>query len=340
MCYYRFYIFLGCGHSTFSEIPVRFCKDADTKGEIKGLETRRSDSCSADHVSVQGAGRATAASSKSLPSTIQTVGTQTEDPHTTGTTNANNPFTRSQAPLAGDREPCGEGRVHPLHTMRVERLCAVCACEREERLAKLEASIKEVRFDPGRWHWKYQGGNQTAAKKHGGGWGVGAAVGGWMKDWNKRDGASGASRNTTTAHTNSSQLPAELRSNNLQALGAYTTVFLSPHQPLAAAMPTPESAAFLAKKPKVPPTFEGVDYEDNTALKAAQDAILREQWVKSMMARLVREEMGKCYRREGVNHLEKCGHLRERYFELLKDAKVKGYLFAQQNYLDEPFNKR
>ena len=75
-------------------------------------------------------------------------------------------------------------------------------------------------------------------------------------------------------------------------------------------MPTPESASFLAKKPTVPPTFDGVDYDDNKALKAAQDAIIREQWVKSMMARLVREEMGKCYYREGVNHLEKCGHLR------------------------------
>ena len=79
-------------------------------------------------------------------------------------------------------------------------------------------------------------------------------------------------------------------------------------------MPTPESAAFLAKKPTVPPTFAGVDYDDNKALKAAQDAIIREQWVRSMMARLVREEMGKCYRREGVNHLEKCGHLRGRCF--------------------------
>jgi hypothetical protein len=82
-------------------------------------------------------------------------------------------------------------------------------------------------------------------------------------------------------------------------------------------MPTPESELFLAKKPKVAPTFEGVDYDDNTALKAAQDAIIREQWVRSMMARLVRDEMGKCYRREGVNHLEKCGPLRgmdtERY---------------------------
>jgi hypothetical protein len=77
-------------------------------------------------------------------------------------------------------------------------------------------------------------------------------------------------------------------------------------------MPTPESEAFLAKKPKVPPTFEGVDFDDNVALKAAQDAILREQWVRSMMARLVRDEMNKCYRREGVNHMEECGYLRGR----------------------------
>lgn len=98
-------------------------------------------------------------------------------------------------------------------------------------------------------------------------------------------------------------------------------------------MPTPESAAFLAKKPTVPPTFDGVDYDDNRRLKQAQDAIVREQWVRCMMARLVREELGKCYRREGINHLLNCGKLRERYLELLQDAKVKGYLFQQQNYV-------
>lgn len=81
-------------------------------------------------------------------------------------------------------------------------------------------------------------------------------------------------------------------------------------QPSFTMAPTPESAAFLAKKPTVPPTFDGVDYDDTPRLKQAQDAIIREQWVKSMMARLVREEMGKCYYREGVNHLEKCGALR------------------------------
>lgn len=75
-------------------------------------------------------------------------------------------------------------------------------------------------------------------------------------------------------------------------------------------MPTPESAAFLARKPTVPPTFSGVNYDDNARLKAAQDAVIREQWVKCMMTRLIREELGKCYRREGVAHLEKCSMLR------------------------------
>ncbi|KAL2158489.1 hypothetical protein VTH06DRAFT_4256 [Thermothelomyces fergusii] len=98
-------------------------------------------------------------------------------------------------------------------------------------------------------------------------------------------------------------------------------------------MPTPESEAFLAKKPQVPPTFDGVDYEDTKRLKQAQDAIIREQWVQVMMGRLVREELSKCYYREGVNHLEKCGRLRERYLQLLSSAKVRGYLFEQQNYI-------
>lgn len=144
-------------------------------------------------------------------------------------------------------------------------------------------------------------------------------------------------------------------------------------------MPTPESAAFLAKKPTVPPTYEGVDFEDNIAVHNARDAIIREQWVRSMMSRLVGEELGKCYAREGVNHLEKCGVLRgelspdtnwsyccretiaqplaeifqwsrvalkalltlpaEKYFELINERKIKGYLFQEKNYFASEGNK-
>lgn len=78
-------------------------------------------------------------------------------------------------------------------------------------------------------------------------------------------------------------------------------------------MPTPESESFLRKKPTVPPTFDGVDLGNSEAVINARDAIIREQWVQVMMARLVREEMGKCYHREGVNHLEKCGKYRGMY---------------------------
>lgn len=75
-------------------------------------------------------------------------------------------------------------------------------------------------------------------------------------------------------------------------------------------MPTPETDLFKAQKPKVAPTFNGVDFDDTKAFKAAEDAVIREQWVGAMMTRLVGEELSKCYVRNGVNHLEKCGDLR------------------------------
>ncbi|KAJ6445905.1 plasmid p 4b orf-3 family protein [Purpureocillium lavendulum] len=100
-------------------------------------------------------------------------------------------------------------------------------------------------------------------------------------------------------------------------------------------MPTPESELFKSQKPKVAPTFNGVDYDDTKAFKQAEDAIIREQWVDAMKTRLVGEELGKCYMREGVNHLENCGQLREKYLQLLATNKVKGTKFLQQNYIDK-----
>ncbi|PNP52347.1 hypothetical protein THARTR1_07127 [Trichoderma harzianum] len=110
-------------------------------------------------------------------------------------------------------------------------------------------------------------------------------------------------------------------------------------------MPTPESELFKSQKPTVAPTFNGVDFDDTKAFKAAEDAIIREQWVGAMMTRIVSEELGKCYVREGVNHLENCGHLRGEFWgkrrgripmsRLLAANKVKGTKFIQQNYLEK-----
>ena len=41
-----------------------------------------------------------------------------------------------------------------------------------------------------------------------------------------------------------------------------------------------------------------------------------------MEARIVQNNLQKCYRIEGVNNLEKCKHLADRYIEMLRENKV------------------
>ena len=89
-------------------------------------------------------------------------------------------------------KPCGEGRVYPLHTFKLEHICPVCANERDERLRKLDEVIDEITFDSAKWRWKYHGDqkgkDKSGEKKADAGWSVGAAVGGWMKEWNRKEG--------------------------------------------------------------------------------------------------------------------------------------------------------
>ena len=56
---------------------------------------------------------------------------------------------------------------------------------------------------------------------------------------------------------------------------------------------------------------------------AERDNHIRESWVKAMQARIVREELVKCQRGEGVNHYKKCGHLAEMYTGMIRDNKVR-----------------
>ncbi|KAI0077890.1 NADH-ubiquinone oxidoreductase 12 kDa subunit [Panus rudis PR-1116 ss-1] len=56
-----------------------------------------------------------------------------------------------------------------------------------------------------------------------------------------------------------------------------------------------------------------------------RDELLRESWVRSMEARIVRDSLQKCYRTEGVNHLESCKQLADKYLELIRENRVKGY---------------
>ncbi|KXN91693.1 NADH-ubiquinone oxidoreductase 12 kDa subunit, mitochondrial [Leucoagaricus sp. SymC.cos] len=56
-----------------------------------------------------------------------------------------------------------------------------------------------------------------------------------------------------------------------------------------------------------------------------RDNHIRESWVKAMEARLVRDELEKCQKMEGVNHYENCKWLADKYIQMLQDNRVKGY---------------
>ncbi|PFH53098.1 hypothetical protein AMATHDRAFT_73626 [Amanita thiersii Skay4041] len=56
-----------------------------------------------------------------------------------------------------------------------------------------------------------------------------------------------------------------------------------------------------------------------------RDEFIRESWVKAMEARLVRDELEKCQKAEGVNHYETCRWLSDKYLQMLRDNRVQGY---------------
>jgi NADH dehydrogenase (ubiquinone) 1 beta subcomplex subunit 10 len=74
------------------------------------------------------------------------------------------------------------------------------------------------------------------------------------------------------------------------------------------------------------PTLDEVDPKDYKAVQQARKQEIREQWVKVMEARIIREKLSKCYRTQGVNHYEQCRHLAEEYVRRRPEARVHGYL--------------
>ncbi|TCD63573.1 hypothetical protein EIP91_005212 [Steccherinum ochraceum] len=66
-------------------------------------------------------------------------------------------------------------------------------------------------------------------------------------------------------------------------------------------------------------------YAELMKKQQARDEWLRESWIRAMEARIVSDNLQKCHRVEGVNHYEKCKHLADRYQEMLRDNRVKGF---------------
>ncbi|KAG5438266.1 hypothetical protein PCK2_000964 [Pneumocystis canis] len=82
--------------------------------------------------------------------------------------------------------------------------------------------------------------------------------------------------------------------------------------------------------------FDEINYDDKEALQAAKTYAVRETWIRAMEMRLVREELDKCYKIEGMNHFENCKELSERYWKMLRgDYKVKGYMADERMIKDQ-----
>ncbi|KAL1931199.1 hypothetical protein VTP01DRAFT_10336 [Rhizomucor pusillus] len=73
------------------------------------------------------------------------------------------------------------------------------------------------------------------------------------------------------------------------------------------------------------PTLEEVDPKDHKAVYAARAQKIRDDWVKAMEARIIKEKLDECYRTEGVNHYQNCRDLADLYIKTIKENKVRGF---------------
>jgi hypothetical protein len=232
MCHYRFYIFMGCGHSTSSSMPVNYCKNAVKLGKDCKKEARLSaeslvESENADNEVAGGLAIAeqpevreiaqdeqfaqviedTNETSEDLARkpeepdepvvesdnatsevaveldiaeqpevTVNAQDEQLEDKQPgqdeqpvqdekfvqpiedTDITPKKPTRKRKSGPKKTEMQPCKDGRVHPLHTVKLERMiCADCVNARDQRLHAIESNSAEIRIEPSRWQWKYHG---------------------------------------------------------------------------------------------------------------------------------------------------------------------------------------
>jgi hypothetical protein len=174
MCYYRLYIFLHCGHSTFSEMPVGFCKAAkDVTVRFSGSRQRST---------------STASNTSSVYSRTDSMDAEERKrPQSVSTTRA--------------IRPCIIGRIHPLQTRKLERLCSTCQHERDKRLEALELLNNGVHFEPWQGQSKYQSGRTYTQQKEARSnmesttaWDVTATINSlvsgsssWIKDWKRQE---------------------------------------------------------------------------------------------------------------------------------------------------------
>ena len=62
-----------------------------------------------------------------------------------------------------------------------------------------------------------------------------------------------------------------------------------------------------------------LNYRSSTAKLQEREELMMESWVRAMQLRLVRDELDKCHKAEGVNHYENCRWLAEKVLDMMRE---------------------
>ncbi|KAF2498828.1 hypothetical protein BU16DRAFT_558871 [Lophium mytilinum] len=167
MCYHRLYIFSTCGHSCYATYPILPC-DA-----VRNAPRRPTNSSSEITKPLPVARPSRSPAAPIFQDELLDKGKGKETTRAVVTS-------------------CPGPQSHPLQSVRLHRLCAVCTRRRDALLAEVESG-RVVRFEDWRWKVKYHSQSRVELTDWNGasvGEVLGSWVGGWGGDWSAegRDG--------------------------------------------------------------------------------------------------------------------------------------------------------
>jgi hypothetical protein len=158
MCYYKVFVFQGCGHAISSTNPVRTC--AEVKRE---LAERNKDAHTAAVGEVmecwRGMEREPKTDAGDIPAITSTssVGLGIKYPHHSFSPTADQITypNGQQKTTTTPKPPCSNLDTHPFQTLKIYRSCLHCSRDRAALLAQSESATPHVRFEDWRWKVKY-----------------------------------------------------------------------------------------------------------------------------------------------------------------------------------------
>ncbi|OAG08759.1 uncharacterized protein CC84DRAFT_586910 [Paraphaeosphaeria sporulosa] len=188
MCYYRLYIFLGCGHTTFSARPVRPCAAARSK-RIAASQHQHTDTAqgvppNAPPQAYQPTSPIAATHATGI-TTFHTLHPSTPHPHADSANIPQDPVTSRLPDTPTRSEECADVLTHPFQTLNIHTSCALCLRQRAALLQQLEeeTATSAVRFEDWRWKVKYLSPTPEEARYAAEWKNVGSVMGSWVKDW-------------------------------------------------------------------------------------------------------------------------------------------------------------